>query len=206
MEQNRTYSELLDEHRYVMSYFNATFNLQTTKLFPTIGNLDTPIHDDIDLASNDHISREIFKELKSLWDPLGLNLTESFTNGGMFVHTIPDGPIIVSINSMYFFTKNTQIPDCNQTGSAGAMEMIWLDTQLASAAANSRSVYIISHVPPIKNNKPLYKPQCYEAYVNLLGKYSSTIAAHLTGHTNGNYVDKVFDVGLSSAGLNMLSH
>ncbi|KAI9281233.1 Metallo-dependent phosphatase-like protein [Umbelopsis sp. AD052] len=188
MEQSRTYSELLEEHRYVMNSFGATFNLQTTKLFPTIGNLDTPVHDNIDLASNDNTSGGIFMELKRLWDPLGLNLTESFSNGGMFVHTILNGPTIVSINSMYFFSKNKQIPDCNEIGSAGAVEMNWLETQLASAAASRRSVYIIAHVPPIKNTKQLYKPQCYAAYVNLLGKYSNIIAAHLTGHTNEDHL------------------
>lgn len=168
-----------------MNYFNATFNLQTTKLFPTIGNLDTPIHDEIDLASNDNTSDEMFTQLKGLWDPIGLNLTEQFSNGGMYVHTIPGGPVIVSINSMYFFTKNPRVPDCNQPGSAGAMQLIWLETQLAAATADGRSVYIITHVPPVKNTTPLYKAQCYVAYVNLLAKYSNTIAAHLTGHTNG---------------------
>jgi hypothetical protein len=172
-----------------MNYFSTTFDLKTTKLIPTIGNLDTPIHNDLDLASNDNSSSNILSDLKSLWEPLGLNLTEEFTNGGSFVQTIPDGPIILSVNSMYFYNKNVEIPDCNQIGSAGAIGMTWLETQLATAATNNQIVYIISHVPPVKNSKALYKPHCYEAYVNLLGKFSHIIAAHLTGHTNGKYVD-----------------
>lgn len=105
--------------------------------------------------------------------------------GGSFAQDIPGGPIVLSVNSMYFFTRNKDIPDCDEPGTAGAVGLSWLQSQLASAADNKRQVYIMSHVPPLKNDKILYKPQCYLSYVDLLGRYSDIIAAHLTGHTNG---------------------
>jgi hypothetical protein len=159
--------------------------LTNTKLIPTIGNLDVLKHDDIDLSSNDPLSNNILGDLRDIWEPLQLNLGDSFGNGGSFSQDITGGPAILSVNSMYFFKGNVEIPDCDQLGSAGAVGMSWLESQLVHAASNNRSVYIMSHVPPIKNQRPLYKPQCYTMYVNLLGKYSSIIAAHLTGHTNG---------------------
>ncbi|GAB5586470.1 hypothetical protein Unana1_01370 [Umbelopsis nana] len=98
---------------------------------------------------------------------------------------------------MYFFTRNKDIPDCDEPGTAGAVGLSWLQSQLASAADNKRQVYIMSHVPPLKNDKILYKPQCYLSYVDLLGKYSDIIAAHLTGHTNEDQLAVLYSNGSS---------
>jgi hypothetical protein len=179
---------VLADHKTILSYFSKTFDLTKTKLIPCIGNNDMFLHDELSMASKDKPSRTLLNDLSELWKPLKLNLTSSFSNGGYFVQQIPGGgPTIISLNSMYFYNKNTQVPDCDVAGSAGAVEMQWLEAQLQLAQQAHKKVYIMSHVPPVDKTDTLYNAKCYKQYVNILGKYSATIASHLTGHTNGKW-------------------
>lgn len=138
-------------------------------------------------ARKDKDSKTILEDLSELWKPLNLNLTSDFSNGGYFVQNIASGPMIINLNSMYFFTDNTEVSDCDVAGSAGAEELTWLEGQLQEAQHSNKKAYLMSHVPPVDKSDTLYKSQCYAKYVNLLGEYSGVIAAHLTGHTNGTY-------------------
>jgi Calcineurin-like phosphoesterase len=171
-----------------MSYFSKTFDLNKVTLLPTLGNNDMFVHDEMNVAGKDKDSKNILEDLKKLWKPLNLNLTSDFSNGGYFAQNIANGPSIISLNSMYFFTDNTEIPDCNVAGSPGAKELAWLEGQLQEAQRSNKKAYIMSHVPPVDKSNILYKSKCYSQYVDMLGKYSNVIAAHLTGHTNGRYL------------------
>jgi hypothetical protein len=168
-----------------MSFFSKTFDLNKTPLLPCIGNNDMFQHDMMNVAAKDGPSKTILDDLGELWKPLKLNLTSTFSCGGYFRQDIPNGPSVINLNSMYFFTDNTAVPDCDVAGSAGAEELAWLKAQLHEAKTANKKVYIMSHIPPVDKSKTLYKPQCYLHYVNLLGEFSKTIASHLTGHTNG---------------------
>ncbi|GAB5588785.1 hypothetical protein Unana1_03685 [Umbelopsis nana] len=180
----RTDKDVLLDHKTVLSFFSKTFDLSKTKLIPCIGNNDIFMHDEFNIAQKDTLSKSLLGELGALWKPLKLNLTSTFTSGGYFVQQIPGGPTIISVNSMYFYTKNSDVPDCDTQGSAGAVQMQWLETQLQHAHDSHHKVYIMSHVPPVGKSSILYKPKCYKQYVQLLGQYSGTIASHMTGHTN----------------------
>jgi hypothetical protein len=191
----RTDEDVLADHKTILSYFSKTFDLTKTKLIPCIGNNDMFSHDELSMASKDKPSQTLLNDLSELWKPLKLNLTSSFSNGGYFVQQIPGGgPTIISLNSMYFYNKNTQVPDCDVAGSAGAVEMQWLEAQLQLAQQAHKKVYIMSHVPPVDKTDTLYNAKCYKQYVNILGKYSATIASHLTGHTNGKW--RIQHIGL----------
>jgi hypothetical protein len=142
----------------------------------------------MNVAGKDHDSKTILDDLSELWKPLDLNLDSDFLNGGYFVQNMDGGPMIINLNSMYFFTDNTEVSDCDVAGSAGAEELTWLEGQLKEAQSSNKKAYLMSHVPPVDKSDILYKPQCYAKYVNMLGEYSGVIAAHLTGHTNGTYL------------------
>ena len=126
-----------------------------------------------------------------------MNLTDSFSNGGYFVQdVIKDQLSIVNLNSMYFFEKNDAAGDCDDSSSSAAIQMKWLESTLKSyqSKGGDHQVYIMSHVPPINDDgSSLYKSKCYSSYLNLLGEYSSVIAGHFTGHTNGkSFVARIF--------------
>ncbi|KAM3583665.1 hypothetical protein VKS41_003637 [Umbelopsis sp. WA50703] len=104
---------------------------------------------------------------------------------------MPDGPTVISLNSMYFYSKNYEVEDCDSPESPGAIQLVWLRNQLLKAQKDQRVVYIMSHVPPIEKEE-LYHPACFTAYVNLLGNYSKTIAGHFTGHTNDDTLSVLY--------------
>lgn len=139
-----------------------------------------------DLVIND----SIYKQLQSIWQPLGLNLTSTFTSGGYFVQDVVPGRLtIINLNSMFFFNGNSAVSDCSSSSSPGAVEMQWLTSQLQYYSKQAgHQVYIMSHVPPIDDDgSQLYLSSCYKQYVNLLGQYGSTIVGHFNGHTNSKY-------------------
>lgn len=175
---------MIESHKAAIKYFNSSFDLNKTKLFPTIGNIDTFVHNEIQGASHDRLSNTLFQELYEIWQPLNLDLQSTFQEGGYYAYDMPNGPTVISLNSMYFFDKNYDVEDCDKPESPGAIQLVWLETQMVKAQSDHRPVYIMSHVPPIET-KELYHPACYSAYVNILGKYSDTVAGHFTGHTNG---------------------
>ncbi|KAJ2956365.1 hypothetical protein NQZ79_g7775 [Umbelopsis isabellina] len=187
----RNNSEVIEGHKAAMRYFNSTFDLSKTKLFPTIGNLDTFVHNGIQEASRDRLSNTLLQDLYEIWQPLNLDLQSTFQEGGYYAYDMPDGPTVISLNSMYFFGKNYDVEDCDKPDSPGAIQLVWLKAQLVKAQNNHRPVYIISHVPPIEREE-LYHPACYSAYVNILGDYSETLAGHFTGHTNDDTLSVLY--------------
>lgn len=132
-------------------------------------------------------SDSIFNQLKSIWQPLDLNLTSTFTTGGYFVQDIIPGKLtVINLNSMYFFNKNSDVSDCSSSSSPGAIQMQWLQSNLQYYKSQAgHQVYLMSHVPPIDDDgSELYLSSCYSQYLNLLGQYGSIIAGHFNGHTN----------------------
>ncbi|KAI8584784.1 hypothetical protein K450DRAFT_4839 [Umbelopsis ramanniana AG] len=191
----RTDSDILAAHKKVLSYFSKTFDMNKVTLLPTLGNNDMFDHNAMNVAESDKNSMNILEDLKQLWKPLDLNLTSDFSNGGYFVQNIANGPSVISLNSMYFFTSNTEVSDCDKAGSPGAEELVWLEGQLQEVQRSNKKAYLMSHVPPVDKSDILYKSKCYSQYVNLLGKYSEVIAAHLTGHTNDDNLAVLYKNG-----------
>ncbi|KAG2186737.1 hypothetical protein INT44_002963, partial [Umbelopsis vinacea] len=204
----RTDSDVLAAHKEIVGYFDKTFDLNKVTLLPTLGNNDMFDHDDMNVAGEDKNSKAILQDLKELWKPLNLNLTSDFSNGGYFVQKIANGPSIISLNSMYFFTDNSEVSDCDAKDSPGAEELVWLEGQLQEAQRSNKKAYIMSHVPPVDKSDTLYKSNCYKQYVNLLGKYSEVVAAHLTGHTNDDNLAVLYKQGngYSLTGLSKKVH
>jgi hypothetical protein len=129
--------------------------------------------------------------LKTIWQPLGLNLATVFSSGGYFVQDIiQDQLSVINLNSMYFYEKNDEVSDCDSSSSAGAVQLKWLEgvLQKYQKKSGNHQVYMMSHVPPIDDDgSKLYKSSCYKQYMNLLGEYGSVISGHFTGHTNSEY-------------------
>ncbi len=91
----------------------------------------------------------LFSNLTRIWEPLKLNLTSDFANGGYFRQDINSKLSVFSLNSMYFFNSNEQIKDCDHEKSPGAIQLEWIEFQLKSARREGRKVLISQHVPPL---------------------------------------------------------
>ncbi|CAG8715754.1 14738_t:CDS:2, partial [Racocetra fulgida] len=92
---------------------------------------------------------DLLTAVQNAWAPLKLNLTNDFLVGGYFLHDINSKLSILSLNSMYFYPKNVQSPDCSVPNSPGEIQFKWVENELENAKHDNRKVYIIQHVPPI---------------------------------------------------------
>ncbi|CEP18215.1 hypothetical protein [Parasitella parasitica] len=168
-----TQKEIIKSHTTVMKYFQKAYDTKHVPYIPTIGNNDGFNHNDV--KKND----KIFKKLESIWEPLNLNLTSTFTKGGYYIQEVIKGKLsIVNLNTMYFFEKNDEVDDCDSSSSAAAIQMKWLTKILQLySKKKGHQLYLMGHVPPIDDDgSKLYKDQCYKQYMKLLGQYGSTIS------------------------------
>jgi hypothetical protein len=103
-----------------------------------------PEHDQLEQGPNDFL-----RMLRRAWAPLGLNLTSDFDIGGYFRQDVAPGLTVLSLNSMYMYSNNVQVLDCDRPSAAGARMLRWMEDQLQSARTDGRNVYIIQHIPPL---------------------------------------------------------
>ncbi|OAD79830.1 secreted endopolyphosphatase [Phycomyces blakesleeanus NRRL 1555(-)] len=192
-----TDKDILEEHTVVTQYFKDTYNIPAIPFIPTIGNNDGFNHNDV------VIEDPIFKSLKTIWAPFNLNLTDDFSEGGYFVQDIIPGKLqAMSINTMYFFSKNSEAKNCNTAGTSGALQITWMKKVLDAARTKKTSVYVVGHVPPNDDDaSELYKSSCHELYIDLLGSYGDVIAGHFTGHTNSDMLTAIVKDGSSYSSL-----
>jgi len=183
--QARTINDVLSDHATVIRYFTDNFNVSNVKFIPTIGNNDMFVRE-IEASGPD----SFLSNLSSLWNPFNLNLGDAFNTGGYFVQDVIPGKLqVISANTMFFSKKNTAVPDCNVASGPGAIELVWLKTQLQAARNGNYNVYIIGHMAPTDDlGAAIFYPNCFTQYVNLLGSYSDVIVGHFNGHTNADSV------------------
>ncbi len=127
----------------------------------------------------------MLRQLWALWAPLfpstktpeGKSIHHSFMAGGYFIReVVPNQVSVLSTNSLYWFKENTLVNDCNTRHSAGAIQLSWMHDQLSMLRANQKQVIIIGHVPPKAfDNEVLYKPECYDQFVQLMGDFHDVI-------------------------------
>lgn len=163
--------------------------VRVTLQIPTIGNNDPYDHNDLEKKD------KLFSKLETIWDPLDLNLTSDFTNGGYFIQDVIKNKLsIINVNTMYFYTDNDDVKDCSSSSSAAATHMTWLEKTLKTyAAKDNHKLYLMGHVPPIdEDGNALYKDKCYSQYFDLIGKYSDVIVGHFSGHTNKDTLSAVY--------------
>lgn len=96
---------------------------------------------------------------------------------------------MLSINSLWFFGRNTAVGDCQFPGPVlkpipGDEQLAWMERKLKEAKENNFQVIIIGHIAPLERDGYIYKPRCYVAFLNLLGKFAAQIISAHFGHTN----------------------
>ncbi|CAG8495112.1 2171_t:CDS:2, partial [Dentiscutata erythropus] len=173
----RTNDQVIFGHEIIVKYFTDIFDADKIKFFPTFGNADEFVNDQLPPGPND-----LFPAVKNAWAPLKLNLTDDFLIGGYFRHDINSYLSVISLNSMYFYPQNLQSPDCSVPNSPGEIQLKWFENELENAKHDNRKVYILQHVPPVNvTGFKQYNESCYNSYVDLLGRYHNIIYGHFTG-------------------------
>ncbi|RUP06327.1 hypothetical protein BC936DRAFT_140406 [Jimgerdemannia flammicorona] len=135
----RTSTDVLSDHKMVVDYFHKNFDTKRVKFIPTLGNNDEYLHDQIAFGP-----QPLLTNLTKLWAPFNLNLGETFANGGYFTQDVLPGKLqVISMNTGYFYAKNLLVSDCDKAGSAGDVQLQWIQANLQKARHGHYSVYLM---------------------------------------------------------------
>jgi sphingomyelin phosphodiesterase acid-like 3 len=109
---------------------------------------------------------------------------------------------LIVLNTVIFHQAFTPVDHTSQQAD-GDKEIKWLAEQLADAAAKNEQVYLAMHIPPGMDplhNRPMWahlpkgrKDDWQDEFLNLVSRYSTTIAAILYGHTHMDEVRRLYD-------------
>ncbi|KAI8369581.1 Metallo-dependent phosphatase-like protein [Radiomyces spectabilis] len=175
-DKPRTKDDVLHDHKAVVKYFMDTYDVGDIPFIPTIGNNDPIEHNEV-------VKKDaLFDDLKTIWKPFQLDLKDSFDKGGYFYQDVIPGKLrVISLNTMFFYKKNDDVPDCDEKNGPGAVHLSWLEDALKDTKKSGSKAYLIGHVPPNDDDdEKIFKDKCHSKYINLLGKYSDVITGHFT--------------------------
>lgn len=86
----------------------------------------------------------LLANLTELWKPFNLNLGNTFATGGYYTQDIVPGKLqVINMNTLFFFSTNTLVPDCDVSGGAGATELEWMEKNLLKARKENYNVYLM---------------------------------------------------------------
>lgn len=98
-----------------------------------------------------------------------------------FLEVIPNQLAVLSLNSMFWFTSNPMVDDCDTKTDAGYLLFEWLGYVLKEMRARNMKVWLIGHVPPNEKN---YDVSCLRKYIVWCHEYRDVIIGGLYGHMN----------------------
>ncbi|CAG8663666.1 13051_t:CDS:2, partial [Racocetra fulgida] len=191
----RTQEQVLDTHRTVVEYVRKYFDISRIKFVISVSSssscngslLKSSLcieHNRLSQGPND-----LLGNLSQIWAPLNLNLTSDFIKGGYFRQDIHSKISVLSLNSMYFYKKNTIVPDCNVTDGPGALQLEWFERELKSARHEGRKIYISQHVPPLDDSNTL-------SFVTSASKDEDAYSIFVLNETHVSNISSVDDVVL----------
>ncbi len=129
----------------------------------------------------------------------------TFLIGGYYSFELTDQMKIVSINSLYYFGSNAI-----SNHEIGYNQLVWLESQLASAKLQGKTALIISHFPNGANTinkevKAFWDPLFDFQFQDILSRYSSTVSIVLSGHTHYDDI-RTNNLGLGACIGNLNGH
>ncbi|GAA5980552.1 hypothetical protein JCM5350_004343 [Sporobolomyces pararoseus] len=198
----RTLKEISNLNRLVSEKLRKTFRggEKQVKVGVTIGNNDVFPHNVAFPGPN-----KVTTSLLDLWMEKGFipeEMKRTFLRGGYYsFEVIENELLLISLNSIYFFEKNSVVEGCPpveddlrsvwKEGSKlmeeidpGSEQLLWLEQQLELAKLKEMKVWIIGHVPPEESN--WYKG-CLEQYSELVIKHGQNVLGQFFGHMNQDH-------------------
>ncbi|KAI7901134.1 Metallo-dependent phosphatase-like protein [Cokeromyces recurvatus] len=150
---------------------------------PSFGNNDVYPHNRIGGADTDGDLLMFYEQLWRAWIPLDQRSTFR-QGGGYFMVQVAPHLHVISLNTMYFYTKNRAVHNCLHPDSPATVQFRWFEEQLKWAQkheSGKEKIYVIGHVPPSPRD---YKGTCMAEYLRLATAYSDVILGHFFAHLN----------------------
>jgi hypothetical protein len=171
--------EILYENTQVTQWMQQSFPSLT--LVPSIGNNDVYPHDSLGPGPN-----AILSNLTANWRQwLSPASQQTMSQGGYFATQVAPGLQIISLNTIYWASFNTETKSCSHNKYPGAQQFAWLDQTLSAIRQSGQKVYLTGHVPP---HKDYYFDSCLEAYETITANYADIIVGHLFGHKHSDHL------------------
>jgi hypothetical protein len=155
------------------------WNNDKIPVIPSFGNNDVFPHNQIGGPDLDGDLLYFYEQLWRAWMPLSQRAT--FGQGGYFIRPVAPRLSVLTLNTMYFYTKNKAVPNCLHRKSPAAIQLQWFESQLQKARIAQEKIYVIGHVPPSPRD---YKPTCLTEYMRIATNYTDVVMGNFFAHLN----------------------
>lgn len=148
------------------------------KVIPSLGNNDVYPHN-LFAPGPTLQTREMFK----IWrDFIPAEQMHTFDRGAYFLkEVIPDKLVVLSINTLYWFSKNPLNDNCDKRNQPGYKLFLWLGAALKECRHRGIKVWLSGHVPPVPKN---IHNSCYAKISVWVHEYRDIIIGGVFGHMN----------------------
>lgn len=171
-------------------------------IIPTFGNNDILPHNILLPGPN--------KWLQSYTQIWGRFIPEaqrhSFQHGGWFwTEVIPGKLAVFSLNTLYFFDRNSGVDGCALRSEPGWDQMEWLRVQLLFMRQRGVKAILTGHVPPARTgSKQNWDETCWQRYTLWLTQFRDVVITGVWGHMNIDHFllqdAKEIDIGMLGGG------
>lgn len=148
------------------------------KIVPSLGNNDVYPHN-LFAPGPTLQTREMFK----IWRHFIPNeQMHTFDRGAYFFReVIPGKMVVLSINTLYWFSSNPLNDNCDNRKQPGYQLFLWLGATLKECRRRDLKVWLSGHVPPIPKN---IHHSCYSKISVWMHEYRDIIIGGVWGHMN----------------------
>ena len=113
----------------------------------------------------------------------------AFDRGGWHTNEVVPGRLaVVSLNSLYWYTKNAAVDGCADPGEPGYRHFEWLRAELQRLRARGLKAIIMGHVPPARTEtKQSWDESCWQKYALWMHRYRDVVVGSVWGHVNNDH-------------------
>ncbi|OBT81886.1 hypothetical protein VE02_09730, partial [Pseudogymnoascus sp. 03VT05] len=178
----RTAAEITDTNTELADAFREAFADKGVPVVPTLGNNDILPHNILLGGPNKWL--QTYGRVWHHFIPEAQR--HGFQRGGWFtVDVIPGRLAVVSINTLYFFERNSGVDGCASKSEPGWEQMEWLGIQLGFMRDRGVKAILMGHVPPARTRgKKLWDESCWGRYVVWVERYRDVVVGGAWGHMN----------------------
>ncbi|OBT49682.1 hypothetical protein VE04_10131, partial [Pseudogymnoascus sp. 24MN13] len=155
----RTAAEITDANTELADAFREAFADKGVPVVPTLGNNDILPHNILLGGPNKWL-----QTYGRVWHHFIPEVQRhGFQRGGWFtVEVIPGRLAVVSLNTLYFFERNSGVDGCASKSEPGWEQMEWLGIQLGFMRDRGVKAILMGHVPPARTGgKKLWDESCW---------------------------------------------
>ncbi|KAI9263851.1 Metallo-dependent phosphatase-like protein [Helicostylum pulchrum] len=156
-----------------------TFWPSSIPVIPSFGNNDVYPHNQIGGPDTDGDLLSFYEQMWRPWIPKDQRST--FRQGGYYIKQVAARLNVLTLNTMYFYTKNKSVKNCKHPDSPAFIQLVWFEDQLKKARSKQEKIYVIGHVPPSPRD---YKGTCLSEYKRIAANYTDVVMGQFFAHLN----------------------